>query len=52
MQMRMMPQSLAPGVQHGQETNLSAEVFRVCGNSAQGLGGGGEQQVVNDSLIL
>ena len=52
MQMRMMPQGLAPGVQHWQEANLGPEVFRVRGNSAQRLCGGGEQQVVNNSLIL
>jgi len=52
MQMRMMPQSLAPGVQHSQETNLGAEVFRVSGDSAQRLCRAGEEQVVNDALIL
>ncbi len=52
MQMRMMAQSLAPGMKYGQEAYLGAEVFGVRGYSAQRLGGGGEQQVVDEALIL
>ena len=40
MQMRMMAQSLAPGVQHRQKADLGAEVFGVSGDRAQRLGGG------------
>lgn len=52
MQMWVMPQSLAPGVQYCQETDLGAEVFGVSGDNAQRLGRGGKQNVVNDSFIL
>ncbi len=52
MQMGMMTQSLAPGVQHSQEANLGAEVFRVRSYRAQGLGYAGEENVVNDTLVL
>ena len=52
MQMRMMPQRLAPGMQHCQEADLGAEVFRIGSNRAQRLGCGGKENVVDDSLIL
>jgi hypothetical protein len=52
MQMRMMPQGLAPGVQHCQEANLGLEVFRIGSDRAQRFGGGGEENVVDDALIL
>ncbi len=52
MQMGMMTQGLAPGVQHGQEANLGTQMFRVGGYCAQRLCGGGEENVVNHALIL
>ena len=39
MQMRMMEQVLAPGVQHGEEADLGAQMLRIGGDGAQGLGG-------------
>lgn len=52
MQMRMMVQVLAPGVQHGEEANLGAEVLGIGGDGAQGLGGGAEEKAVDERLVL
>ena len=49
MQMGMMPQGLAPGVQYCQEANLGPEVFGIRGDRAQRFGGGGEENVVDDA---
>ena len=49
---RMMLEGLSPGVQDGEETDRSAEVFRVRRDLAQGLGGGAEQDVVNAALVM
>ena len=40
MQMRMKQQVLSPAVQHGEEADLRAEVFRIRGDCGQSLGGG------------
>ena len=48
----MMAKSLAPSVQHGQKTDLRTKVSRISRDGAQRLSGAGEQQVVNDALIL
>ena len=52
MQMRMMKQVLAPGVQHGEEADLGAQVLGIGGDGAQGLGGGAEEQAVDERLVL
>ena len=49
---RMMQQVLAPGVQHREEADLGAQVLGVGGDRAQRLGGGAEQHVVDDGLVL
>ena len=49
---RVVSQSRAPGVQHGGEANASPQVFWVGRNGDQRLGGGPEQQVVDDCLVL
>ena len=51
-QVRVMLQSLAPGMQHGDEADLSAQVLGIHGDGAQGLGSGAEQDVVDDGLVL
>jgi len=51
MQMRMEQQVLPPTVQHGQEADLCAEMFRIGGNLEQSLGGSVEQQVIEDLLV-
>ena len=52
MDMGMKMQVLAPGVQHGQEAGLSAEVPGVRGDRVQRFGGCPEQDVVDDDLVL
>ena len=47
-----MDERLAPGVQHGEETDLGAEVARVGGDGAQRVGDGPEEQAVDDGLVL
>jgi len=48
----MVQQGLAPGMPDRQKADLGPEVFRVSRNRAQGLGGGAEQDVVGDALVL
>ena len=45
-------QVLAPGVEHGDETNLGAEMPRVCGDDAERLGCGPEQDSVDRLFVL
>jgi len=52
MGVRMVGQCRSPGVQHGGKPNAGAEVLGVCRNGDQGLGGGLEQQVIDDRLVL
>src|SRR5690606_34012210 len=52
MQMRMMVQVLAPGVQHGEEADLGTQMLGICGDGAQGLGGGAEEKTVDERLVL
>ena len=52
MQMRMANKSLAPGMEHREESNLCAQMLGVSRNGAQRLGGGSEQNVVDDLLVL
>ncbi len=49
--MRVMGQRLSPRVQDGEEADGGAEVFRVGGNGAQRLGGGPEEDPVDDRFI-
>ena len=51
-QMRMMDERLAPGVEDGEEADLGAEVAGVGGDGAQRLGDGSEEQSVDDGLVL
>ena len=52
MQMRVVVQGLAPRVQHGDRPDLGAEVPRVSGDVAQRVGGGAEQDGIDDALVL
>ncbi len=52
MHVRMVHQILAPGMQDRNEADVSAEVFRIGGNSLQRVCGGVEQNVVDDGLVL
>jgi hypothetical protein len=44
MQMRVMTESLAPGMEHRKESDLGAKMLRVSGDSAQRLTGSPEWQ--------
>jgi hypothetical protein len=52
MDVRMMVQVLAPGVEHGDEPDLGPEVLRVGGDHAQRLGRRPEQDGVDRLLVL
>jgi len=52
MQMRVMLQILAPGMQQRDETDFSAQMFWGSSNCAQCFGGGVKQDAVDDRLIL
>ena len=49
---RMVGQRRAPGVQHGGEADARAQMLRVGGDRGQRLGGGPEQEVVDGGLVL
>jgi hypothetical protein len=49
---RMMLQSLVPGVQHAEEANLGTEMPGIVGDLKQGLSTGMKEQVVNQPLVL
>ena len=48
----MQVQVLPPGVQHGKETDLRAQVLGIAGNGEQGSGHGAEQDLVNGFLVI
>ena len=48
----MMQQRLAPGVQHGDEADVSAEMLGVGGDGPEGSGGGSEQGAIDFALVL
>ena len=50
--MRMVGQRRAPGVQYGGEADARAQMLRVGGDRGQRLRGGPEQEVVDGGLVL
>ena len=52
MGMRMVGERRSPGMQHGSEPDAGAEVLGVSRDGDQGLGGGLEQQVIDDGLVV
>jgi hypothetical protein len=52
MKVRVVDEILSPGVQDGEEADLGAEVFWVCGDRPQRLRGGGKEQVIHHGLVL
>ena len=52
MGVRMVGQCRSPGMQHGGEPDAGAEVLGVGRDGDQGLGGGFEQQVIDDRLVV
>ena len=49
---RMVGQRRAPGVEHGGEADARAQMLRIGGDGGQRLGGGPEQEVVDGGLVL
>src|SRR4051812_42196775 len=52
MQMRVMQQVRPPGVEHGKEADLGAQVFGVGGDGPEGFGRGAEENAVDHLLVL
>jgi len=52
MQVWVMEQILAPGMEHGQKADLGAEVFGIKGNSGERLRSGRKENVVDGALVL
>ena len=52
MQMGMVEKGLSPGMEHGEESDLRAQMLGVGRDGAQRLPGSPEQNVVDDLLIL
>ena len=50
--MRVLEEVLPPGVQHGHQPDLGAEMPGIGSDDAQRLGGGREQDAVDDGLIV
>ena len=50
--MRVLHESLAPGVKHAQHADHGAEMFRISRDLAERGGARAEQQVIHDLLIL
>ena len=51
MQVRMVAQVLAPGMEYGEYSDACAEMAWISGDLQQGLGGGAKQQVVEQVLV-
>src|SRR5215475_12874175 len=52
MDVGMEPELLIPSMQHGEEADFRAEVFRIASDFEKCFGTGAKQQVVNDFLVL
>src|SRR6266478_9788114 len=52
MQVGMKKQVLSPGVKHGEEADLGAQMFGIGSDGRQGLGRSSEQDAVDQILVL
>ena len=52
MQVRVKLEILAPGVENSKESDLRAEMFRICRNRFQRFGGDTKKDAKNQILIL
>ena len=50
--MGVQQQVLPPGMQNANQADVGAQVFRVCRHLQQGLCAGGEQQIVEQTLVV
>ena len=48
----MKVQILSPGVEHAEEAGRHAQTLRIGGNGEQRFGGGAEEDVVDDILVV
>ncbi len=52
MYMRVKFEFLTPGMQHAEEANFCAKMFRIAGNFEECFCTGSEQEIVDDLLVL
>ena len=52
MEMRVVQERLSPGVEHGKEADLGAEVARIRGDGTQRLGRRAEEDAVDHRFVL
>ena len=52
MQMGMMDQSLAPGVENGEEADLGAQMLGVGSDGLKSFGGSAEENAVDGFLVV
>src|SRR5713226_10408060 len=52
MQMRMEKQVLSPTVKYGEKADLGAQMLGIGSDGGQGLGGGSEQNAVDEIFVL
>jgi hypothetical protein len=52
MEVRMMVELLAPGVEHGQAPDLRAEMRGGSGDVLEGLGDGMKEQPIEEARVL
>src|SRR6266851_3542251 len=50
--MRVQPELLIPGMQHGEEADLRAEMLRIVSDFEKGFRTAAKQKIVNDLLVL
>ena len=50
--MRMKLKIFPPGVQYGEETDLSPQVAGIGGDDLQGFGSGLKKKAIDDSFVL
>ena len=52
MDMGMEPELLIPGMQHGEEADFRAELFRIASDFEKCFGTGAKQQIIDDFFVL
>ena len=52
MDMGMEPELLIPGMQHGEETDFRAEVFRIASDFEKSFRAGTKQEIVDHLFVL
>src|SRR6202140_1934940 len=52
MDMGVKPELLIPGMQHGEEADFRAEVFRIASDFEKCFGTGAKQQIIDNFLVL